>query len=388
MKLDLMHRILIVVALFTLLSIGTYAQHSDSIPVEGGGRGSCENAKTQSRWDRLMTWDFMALPYASFAPETSFNFGLTGVGYFNMPNTTQYSDVTFEGGYSLEEQWYINMDTRLNFNSTRRWFIDFRLNVEHYPDKFYGIGSSYEDILDKPIDINDNYVYFNFCPQFYVSKNWIVGAILNYKYSNTTTDVPLDSLSDFTSIDGFGEIHLLGLGASVSYDSRTNTYYPLKGLFFKGAFTYYEPFLGSSYRMGYIDTDFRTYIPLYKEFLLALQVKSQWALGSNKPYQLMPTLGGADIIRGIRGNTWKNDVLIAAQAEFRIPIWRFLKAAAFISAGDVYSLSDWKWNTLKIGYGVGLRACIHDARMNIRFDVARQNYDDNWSFYFTVKEAF
>ncbi len=348
-----------------------------------------EKKDAKTRWEQLMTWNFMALPYASYAPETSFNFGVSGVGYFKNKGTKQYSDISFEGGYSLKKQWFVNVNSRLNFKSDDlRWFADVRLHLKHLPDKFYGIGSTWDDVLSEPIDINDDFLYLNFHPQFYVAKNLILGVNLSYRYSNTTVMETVDTLFVGRSVAGFGEMHLLGMGGSISYDSRTNTYYPLKGLFFKVHGMYYEPLIGLSCGMAHIDTDFRAYVPLYKEVLLAMQMKTQWAIGKDKPYQLLPTLGGQDLLRGVRGNQWKNDALIVVQAELRVPLWKFLKAAAFVSAGDVYSLAEWKWGVPKVGYGVGLRACIHEARMNVRFDVARQNYGNNWSFYFTVKEAF
>jgi hypothetical protein len=79
---------------------------------------------------------------------------------------------------------------------------------------------------------------------------------------------------------------------------------------------------------------------------------------------------------------------MAVQTELRIPIWRFLKGSIFSSIGDVYNLDDWQWSIPKIGYGAGLRVALNKAKVNVRFDVARQNYDNNWSFYLTIKEAF
>ena len=129
-------------------------------------------------------------------------------------------------------------------------------------------------------------------------------------------------------------------------------------------------------------------MPLYKELILAWNFRSECAVGGDVPFQLLPTIGGQDLVRGIRQNKFKDNTLFALQAELRIPIWRFLKGAVFGSVGDVYNYNHWQWTTPKIGYGAGLRACIHQAKTNIRFDVARQNYSNNWSFYFTVKEAF
>ena len=38
--------------------------------------------ETGNRWNSLMNWNFMALPFASYSPETNWQFGLTGVYFF------------------------------------------------------------------------------------------------------------------------------------------------------------------------------------------------------------------------------------------------------------------------------------------------------------------
>ncbi|MBO5728492.1 MAG: hypothetical protein J6R43_01480, partial [Paludibacteraceae bacterium] len=54
--------------------------------VSEGRRGETLNSQlstlNSNRWDALMNWNFMALPYPSYSPETSWQFGITGVWYF------------------------------------------------------------------------------------------------------------------------------------------------------------------------------------------------------------------------------------------------------------------------------------------------------------------
>ena len=390
-----------------------------------------------------MTWNFMALPYPSYSPETSWQFGITGVWYFHTSQQSpQFNDLNFDMGYTLNRQWYINANSRIYFNTTTRWYLDTYLSAKHYPDLFFGTTNNIDSVYNPALRYTSNFIDLQARPSFYISKHWLAGANIRLRYENSQLNTsetqaaqycpPVlggrarraeggnnSQLSTLNSSlpNGFGENLFLGIGASISYDTRSNNYYPLNGLFFKTTASYYHQFTLNSQQTKedsqqklipngdcrpltvdsrqtnsqssfLIQFDLRHYLPLYQELIFAWNFRSEIAVGNNVPFQLLPTLGGQDLVRGIRQNKFKDNTLFALQTELRIPIWRFLKGAVFASIGDVYDYNDWHWATPKIGYGAGLRACIHQAKTNIRFDVARQNYDNNWSFYFTVKEAF
>ena len=414
--------------LIVLCATPIYAQNNtdttNSSPVLGevseGRRGKTLNSQlstlNSNRWDALMNWNFMALPYPSYSPETSWQFGITGVWYFHTTkNSTQFSDLNFDMGYTLNHQWYLNANSRIYFNTSTRWYLDAYLSAKHYPDLFFGTTNNIDSVYNPALRYTSNFIDIQARPSFYISKHWLAGATLRLRYENSIIGQQNNN-SQFSILNsqfhnGFGENLFLGIGASISYDTRSNNYYPLNGLFFKTTITYYQQFplnnevaqllspclRGTSEAEGVINSqlstfnfqlDLRHYIPLYKELILAWNFRSEIAVGNNVPFQLLPTIGGQDLVRGIRQNKFKDNTLFALQTELRIPIWRFLKGAVFASIGDVYNYNNWHWATPKIGYGIGLRACIHQAKTNIRFDVARQNYSNDWSFYFTVKEAF
>ena len=436
--------------LIVLCATPIYAQNNtdttNSSPVLGevseGRRGETLNSQlstlNSNRWDFLMNWNFMALPYPSYSPETSWQFGITGVWYFHTSKqNTQFSDLNFDMGYTLNHQWYLNANSRIYFNTSTRWYLDAYLSAKHYPDLFFGTTNNIDSVYNPALQYTSNFIDIQARPSFYITKHWLAGATLRLRYENSIisqqSTVNSQHSSDWSDesdksdksdktlnsqlYNGFGENLFLGIGASIFYDTRSNNYYPLNGLFFKTTITYYQQFslnsqqstlssqknspliLGGLAEGGegsfliphssfLIQLDLRHYIPLYKELILAWNFRSEIAVGNNVPFQLLPTIGGQDLVRGIRQNKFKDNTLFALQTELRIPIWRFLKGAVFASIGDVYNYNNWHWATPKIGYGVGLRACIHQAKTNIRFDVARQNYSNDWSFYFTVKEAF
>ncbi len=351
-------------------------------------------AKKSSRWDALFDWNFMALPTVAYQPETNWAFGVAGVYYYKFPEAEKTSDLSFDVAYSLNNQWNANLLSTMYFAADTRWMLYTKVGFKRYPDYFYGIGNTNEHRLATRLAYTSDNVCVTLQPQRYVSKYWLVGAHVDFRWERPSVGVDLDSVAQICPISGLDkEFFMLGLGAVVSYDSRDEQFYPHRGLFFKAVGHYYEPYLGSSYRMGKVFAELRHFVPLYKDLIFAWQFSTDWAFGKEKPFQYLPTLGGQDLARGVRYGSWRDDVMMNLQAELRIPIWRFIKASVFASVGDVYNLSDWNWAVPKVGYGAGLRVAITKARVNVRFDVARNNLNnswtqDGWSFYLTVKEAF
>lgn len=348
----------------------------------------------KSRWDTLLDWKFIAVPTVAYQPETRWAFGLAGAYYFNCKDQPKVSDIYFDGAYTLNRQWNANVLSTVYFGDDSRWFLYARAGFKRYPDYFYGIGNSLDGLLAQRIAYTSDNVAVALQPQRYITDRWIVGASLDFRWERPTTAANLDSVARLCPVAGLDRpFVMLGLGALVSYDSRDRQFYPLHGVFFKAVANYYEPYLGSTYRMGSVSAEFRQFVPIYKELVFAWQLTTAWTFGREKPFQMLPTVGGLDVVRGIRRGQFRDDAAVALQAELRIPVWRFLKASVFAGVGDVYNLGCWAWSTPKFGYGAGLRVAVNKAKVNVRFDVARNNVNttwrrEGWNFYLTIKEAF
>ena len=94
------------------------------------------------------------------------------------------------------------------------------------------------------------------------------------------------------------------------------------------------------------------------------------------------------MLRGFRQGMYRDNVLLLLQTEYRIPVYKRLKAAVFCSAGDVINSRKSQIDKLKVAYGAGLRYRLNDARVHLRFDVAKNNYGEKLQFYITATEAF
>ena len=200
-----------------------------------------------------MNWNFMALPYPSYSPETSWQFGITGVWYFHTSKqSTQFSDLNFDMGYTLNRQWYVNANSRIYFNTSTRWYLDAYLSAKHYPDLFFGTTNNIDSVYNPALRYTSNFIDLQARPSFYISKHWLAGATIRLRYENSiqSTDNRVQITDNNSSLltpnsslpNGFGENIFLGIGGAISYDTRSNNYYPLHGLFFKTTITYYQQF--------------------------------------------------------------------------------------------------------------------------------------------------
>ena len=342
-----------------------------------------------------LNWNFVATPFVNFQNETNWGFGIAGA-YYIKPKIEgkKTGNINFTATYTLKKQFKFNVTSITYLDKTQKWLLYSSFDFKHFPDNFYGIGNRKKNLLDKEIGYNSDNIEVKIQPQINIKGNWLLGINTHFRWENSQADSAIfaDIPTKKYGVDGFNEYFMFGFGGVVSYDSRDNLFYSAKGLFFKTTFTYYPKIVKKSYQMGKIQVDFRHFIPIYKELIFAYQFVAEANLTNQKPFQMLSTIGGAELLRGIRQGVWRDDAMAVLQTELRIPIWKIFKAAVFAGVGDVYSLEKWQWATPKIGYGVGLRVKFNKSKANIRLDISRQNFGKNFrdslSYYITVNEAF
>lgn len=346
--------------------------------------------------DSILNLPAMGIPVVNYSPESTWEFGAAAQGYFRMPNQDRTSIVQIDGTYSLQNQWYINAQGNIYFGGKQPWQLQFRAGYSDRPATYYStssLGNMGIGLLREGTPYTLQRGYANIQTPISLNDDWSIGPMA-------------DMLIAEYEIDSIGySVSNIGIGVLAQYDTRDVTFYPNRGIFFKVslAASYAAQAADNQERFpsinGHLSVDLRHYIPLPRDLVIAWQFKSQWMV-SQYPishitlYPLLPRLGGQDGIRGVNSDMFRDDVMIALQAELRIPIWSIFRAAIFAGVGDVYDFHYWHWATPKVGYGIGLRAAINKAKVNIRFDVARSNVDPRWnninaySFYLTATEAF
>jgi outer membrane protein assembly factor BamA len=171
------------------------------------------------------------------------------------------------------------------------------------------------------------------------------------------------------------------------WDGRDNLFYPTSGIFAKRTGEFAIDNLLSTNAFYRTTIDLRLYRKVIENHIFAAQMCFQGIWGSRLPFQQLTTFGGSDVMRGFRRGMFRDNASIALQTEYRLPVYKRLKAGIFVSAGDVLG-KHYEKSQLKFAYGAGLRYRLNAAGVHLRADAAKNNYGDPWQFYLTVGEAF
>lgn len=358
--------------------------------------------------DSLLNLPAMGIPVVNYSPESTWEFGAAAQGYFRLPNQERTSIVQLDGTYSLRHQWYINAQGTLYFgarSASPAWQLQFRAGYSDRPATYYGVyddphfaneGNTGIGMLRKGTPYQMQRAYLSLQAPISIDRDWSVGPMLDMLVAQYNIEGKYKTPSPLVQA---------AVGAVGVYDTRDNVFYPTQGIFFKlsaaAAWTNKVdiPEGQQATINGLLSADLRQFIALPHNLVLAWQLKTQMMLSPLfishiTMYPMLPRLGGQDGLRGVNSDMFRDDIMMALQAELRIPIWSIFRAAVFAGIGDVYDYHNWHWEVPKVGYGIGLRAAINKAKVNIRFDVARSNVDPRWnninaySFYLTATEAF
>lgn len=346
---------------------------------------------------RTTLWDFIkVLPILLYTPETSLGFGAGLLMQFDMPGSQHArrpSSVAMGGIYTLENQVSGQLSPDFRFFGDR-FVLKSDFVGARYPSRFHGIGNkTSENIFDT---FTDCYFRAEIDARFrpfaegHKLHSLFVGANHTAWWSHMRRPKVGDSENDstFASIDDPGEdaVVAIGLGPSIAWDSRDSLSWPQKGTFADLKFTLYDPIVGSDVRYQRLALDVRHFQKLWFSHILALRFVSQSVWG-DVPFQRLPQLGGASLFRGWYGGQLRERMMVALEAEYRVPLSPRWAVVAFGSVGRVAnSVKHFDVRELRGAGGGGLRFSVDKRdRVNVRLDLA---YGDSFSPYIQFREAF
>jgi outer membrane protein assembly factor BamA len=339
--------------------------------------------------DTILTKNsFYVLPIASYQQETSLSAGLAGAYYFKSEDLSKISSIAGTAAYTLENQFVFNLTPKL-YLGKNNFYLYSNISARNYPDYYYGIGTI-QNSKRVPFTARNSALLLQ--PQYIISKSFFIGTIISFESEHLLSDLSSASIGKDQNIffrpEDWSPYHQFTLGLITAYDSRDNQFYPNHGNFAKTTLSLSKAGWGSTYSIQELTLDFRNYLPLTGQHLLATQFYFDGLSGLKIPYGQLPSTGGSDLLRGFRQGQYRDNSLITLQTEYRAPLYKRLKGAAFLAVGDVFNSTDFKIYKLKAAYGAGFRYQLNDARVHLRFDIAKNNYGDNLQFYLTASEAF
>ena len=333
-----------------------------------------------SEEDSASKRSLIVVPIGYYQPETSVALGVAGGFYFKSNDLKKISSISYSAIYTFKNQVIFHVAPKI-YSKNKKYYYYTDFQMRFYPDVFYGIGAI--DVTDGR-DYVSRYVSLSFQPQRFINKFWSIG--INYMTRYESHYLNYYNLY-YESMYYWRPYFVQGIGVVTTYDSRDNLFYPEKGFFAKVSSWSSAKLFGSEYDISNINLDIRHYLPLGKKHIFAYQLYASYTVADLYPFQLIPTLGGSDKMRGFREGMFRNKDLILLQGEYRYPIYKRLKGVVFGGLGQVFDANNYSNDKLKISYGAGLRYRLNDARVHLRLDYGLTNYDTQ-GLYITATEAF
>jgi hypothetical protein len=338
---------------------------------------------------RRTIWDYMKpMPILFYTPETSLGLGAGLLVQFDLPGAAggkRPSSISFGNVYTLNNQIAGQITPELRFHND-----DYVLRLDivgaRYPTRFYGItndpGSHYDSYTDCYFR---GEIDFRLRPydEGHVMRPLFVGINQQTAWNDMRGGGTL-----LAKMHDRGELPLtaVGVGPTLAWDSRDSINWPTRGSFHEAKFTIFDPVFGGDIRYQRLAIDLRQYVTTWLDQVFAFRIVAQ-AVWGDVPFQRLPQLGGASLFRGWYGGQLRERLLMAVEAEYRVPITKRWAAVAFGSLGRVAAdIKNFDMRELHGAGGGGIRFSVDKRdRVNIRFDMA---YGDHFYQYVQFREAF
>jgi hypothetical protein len=355
----------------------------DSLPVKPAKESKFDSMNKKME----ALFKIIPAPIFSHSAEAGNVFGLAK---FNVITLSKFDKVSANSyitemvTFSTLGQININGATELNWHEGK-YMVMGSFNYKRQPEYILGIGN---DVKLKDIELIEitrfkviNYGFIELAKDLYVGLGI---NLTNY------TDVKTDSTSFLIrdKISGLKGGTSIGIGVSAVYDSRDLRTNPSKGTFIALKTMTFPSFLSNPYLFSSINFDFRTYFNPWYHHIIALQATTSYRSG-DVPFYELALMGGSNQMRGFYEGAIRDKVLVDAQLEYRMPVWKIFGITGWVGTGRVgKSYSDLALDGFWFSYGGGLRIKVDsEHNTNLRFDYGFTGHGIN-AFIINFAEAF
>lgn len=293
--------------------------------------------------------------------------------------------------------WILGLGTRLYLRNDRyRITAGYGGATLNY--NYYGIGSD-AGAQGLAIPFSQRSKAFSVEPTMRVFRKWYIGPryhiISNHVALNEEKledqfggTLPPDFLSQLP-VQLPSELNLTtaALGLRVKRDTSDDQFYPHSGSVTDVRIDFFDRAFGGQRSYQDIEIAYNKYFNLGRKNVLATRLSSCLAT-NGAPFFDICLLGYAKDLRGYPIGQYRDDRMLAGQAEFRRELFWRLGAVAFFGVGEVgNTFADFNTSNLVPGGGVGVRYKLTKKNhLNLRADYAWGK--NSRAFYMSVGEAF
>jgi hypothetical protein len=324
------------------------------------------------------SWFLLPVPF--WLPETRAGLALAAGRDFRLDGSARASDAFVVGAYSVEKVGSLEGVADVWFRDGS--LVAVRARAVHYPDTYYGLGPDSSKAGGE--DFTRQFLELSLSGEVAMLEGRLrAGPRVTARVEEVET-VAGGRLqaSGLPGVDGFGG---LGVGGSVTWDTRDQPLWPRHGAFAQAYYVRYPTALGRNEGFGKGAVDLRAFHPVGGS-VLGLSTVMETTDGAT-PFTLLSKLGSPRSLRGYPEGRWRDRIAWAAQAELRVPVHGPIAATVFGAAGDVApDLASLRLDRLKVAGGVGARWRVTPAGANLRLDLAVG--DMGPQVYVVLLEAF
>ncbi len=330
----------------------------------------------------------LALPIVFYSPETEFAFG-GGGQLFLLGEKSRFrnriSNIFFTAIYTSRNQVIIEFLPEI-YLASGNYFIDMAYRFEIFPNSFWGIGPTTPEDNEEIYDQTTHFLDIQFLKRLPPNLNF--GLLYHFSHHDVT-EVQEGGILDSGTVEGSDGATISGLGALFNLDDRDDVGSATSGNYLSLLAKFSSELLGATNSYNKYILDLRTYRPIGKKSVLALQVYSENTFG-DVPFQGLAAYGGSKGARGYFKGRFLDKHMYVLQGEYR---YRFLPRWTLAGFGLVGSVDDrltdlWSFNNLKPAVGGGIRfKVVKDKSTWLRFDFGK-GIDGQSGIYFGVNEVF
>jgi len=322
-------------------------------------------------------------PAISYAPETNIALGASVMHFYRSSADAKLSQISANMLYTLNNQ-FINEITASNYLKRNAYLIKAGLKMNKFPEKYFGIGN-------KTTDENAELISYQLIKtDFSILKKILNNTYLGLKYNYAKYyDIQSDRLSNsgLDTLTGNKNNSNSGLGISLVHDSRDNEINSTKGWYAEISSIWNNKKIGADENYYALDVDIRKYRQLRSGAVLAYQAVLNIKNGT-VPFTQLSYLGGSSMMRGFYAGRYRDNDLLALQAEYRKKLFGKWGFTLFAGAGKVcHTADELGLYDLQHSLGFGFRRSLSkNNKVNLRIDVGYGNGNSN--VYINIGEAF
>ncbi len=231
-------------------------------------------------------------------------------------------------------------------------------------------GSGHLSSRDRETNYNPEHSHLSSSVLWQARSNIVIDLRVGYDAYNISDGEDPNLVGDIDSIRQIYKLslsetrntRLASFGGTIDHDWRNDKGQPTAGGREIISVVYYASTEDNdNFKYTSITVDVRQYFHIFKKRALAVRVMAlSTDLGDKTqvmPFYLLPSLGGAETLRGYTRLRFVDNDLALISAEYRYPIWKKIDAFVFLDEARVFiSLTDhFKWHDWKYSYGGGLR---------------------------------